>query len=710
MKHISTKDLGNKRVLVGTAVVALSCTALLTGFNGMNLTGAPQQTMAATNTIASGTFGTANWDIDSAGTLTIHAGTLGAGKGNWDQYKNKINAVKVDKGVIANQDSSHLFDGLFNGLRDGEFSLDVSNLDTSHVTDMNSMFKDCARIRSLDVSNFDTSHVTDMSHIFDGCDWVRHLDVSKFNTANVTNMSSMFAECTVLDTPNVSNFNTSKVTDMSNMFYYCSGYGFTNIDLSNFDTSKVTDMSGMFNYCAKLNSLDLKNFDTSKVENMSGMFESCGKLTNLNINNFNTDNVINMLNMFNDCGSLKQLNVSSFNTSKVRNMSGMFNGCSSLQTLDLSNFNTSSVSDYYTGMDSFDTGMSSMFTGCWSLKQLDLSNFDTSNVTNMDGMFASCDDLKSLNISSFNTQKVTNMNSLFEGDKSLSKLDLSSFNTSNVSNMVRMFYGCTDLSALDLSNIDTSNVPNGYSNQMFMNCPNLWELKLGPATKTNIEMRLPDAPGNNTPIKDVNDPTGNYQSISNKWQVVDPAKGGTDHDPKGALYSASDIMQNHANGSATTTTYVWQQQPEDQGVADLKDLYTNVKSAIWNANALFTSSPANSFKYKNDFGGRSIFGALDNAYNTKNRTDLINMMHQSIAKVHQSIGSLQVNETTANSLGLNVDQLKTDLAKDAVPYDYSNQDDITGINNQLTAYNQVRSKYAKLISQGVFEKSAYWSN
>ena len=44
------------------------------------------------------------------------------------------------------------------------------------------------------------------------------LDVSNFNTSNVTDMSAMFSgsQATTLD---VSNFNTSKVTNMGYMFY-----------------------------------------------------------------------------------------------------------------------------------------------------------------------------------------------------------------------------------------------------------------------------------------------------------------------------------------------------------------------------------------------------------------------------------------------------------------------------------------------------------
>ncbi|MDO5119700.1 MAG: BspA family leucine-rich repeat surface protein, partial [Coriobacteriales bacterium] len=46
--------------------------------------------------------------------------------------------------------------------------IDLSGVDTSTMTDMSSMFKDCATITTIDLSGFDTSHVTDMSNLFAG--------------------------------------------------------------------------------------------------------------------------------------------------------------------------------------------------------------------------------------------------------------------------------------------------------------------------------------------------------------------------------------------------------------------------------------------------------------------------------------------------------------------------------------------------------------
>ena len=120
-----------------------------------------------------------------------------------------------------------------------------------NATSCYSMFENCLSLTTLDLSNFDTSNVTDMSYMFRGC----------------TSLTSL----------NISNFNTSRVTDMCAIFSDCSSL--TSLDLSNFDTSNVINMSWMFESCLKLTALDLSNFNTSKVTDISYMFLDCKSLT-----------------------------------------------------------------------------------------------------------------------------------------------------------------------------------------------------------------------------------------------------------------------------------------------------------------------------------------------------------------------------------------------------------------------------------------------
>ena len=54
------------------------------------------------------------------------------------------------------------------------------------------MFAGCSSITNLNLSNWDTSNVTNMESVFAWCSSLEKLDLSGWNNANVTTMNSMF--------------------------------------------------------------------------------------------------------------------------------------------------------------------------------------------------------------------------------------------------------------------------------------------------------------------------------------------------------------------------------------------------------------------------------------------------------------------------------------------------------------------------------------
>lgn len=237
--------------------------------------------------------------------------------------------------IYANEDSSYMFSFLTN-LKTIQ---NLNFLDTSYVTNMFGMFYGDENLTSLDLSNFNTSNVTNMGRMFSGmfigCTSLTNLDLSHFDTSKVKNMAGMFSGCKYLTNLNVLSFNTSNVTDMYGMFDGCS---LTSLDLRHFNTSRVTDMAYMFFECKNLTNLTISSFDTSNVTNMSSMFSGCAHLSSLNIGNFVTSKVTDMRDMFQNCGVLTSLNFKNSDTSNVTDMSNMFSGCTKLLTLQLGNF------------------------------------------------------------------------------------------------------------------------------------------------------------------------------------------------------------------------------------------------------------------------------------------------------------------------------------------------------------------------------------
>ena len=137
-------------------------------------------------------------------------------------------------------------------------TLNLSNFDTSKVTNMHAMFYGMTKLAALDLSNFNTSQVQDMSSMFSGVfNLITTLNLSSFDTSKVRYMTSMFSGMPNLTTLDISNFNTSQVINMSYMLYLR-------------DEDKLMD---------KLEKIYVNNdFDTTKLTSFEYMFSNCKKL------------------------------------------------------------------------------------------------------------------------------------------------------------------------------------------------------------------------------------------------------------------------------------------------------------------------------------------------------------------------------------------------------------------------------------------------
>lgn len=129
-------------------------------------------------------------------------------------------------------------------------------------------------------------------------------DVSHLDTSNFTSMDSMFRNCYLLTELDVSHFDTSKVTSMSYMFKGCSSL--TSLNVSGFDTSKVTSMDEVFS-ASGVQKLDLRGWNVENVLAMQMMFENCAKLATLNLTEWNAIKCTKMTNMFNNCNSIQKI-------------------------------------------------------------------------------------------------------------------------------------------------------------------------------------------------------------------------------------------------------------------------------------------------------------------------------------------------------------------------------------------------------------------
>lgn len=111
--------------------------------------------------IASGTFGTSDWRIDSEGVLHIGEGKLGdsvTGGPYWRAYAEDIKKIILEGKVSA----ARVATNLFAGLSYVETIENFTYLDTSATEVVVNMFYNMSALKALDLSSFDTTNVDSM--------------------------------------------------------------------------------------------------------------------------------------------------------------------------------------------------------------------------------------------------------------------------------------------------------------------------------------------------------------------------------------------------------------------------------------------------------------------------------------------------------------------------------------------------------------------
>ena len=179
------------------------------------------------------------------------------------------NCKKLVSLDLSNFNTSKLsnIDSIFYGCDSLQY-LDLSNWDFKYISFSKDIFNNLISLNFLKLSNVDT-HLTNIRYLFSSLSYIISLDLSNFETSNVSDMYGLFAYSTKLSSLNLYNFKTNNVQIMWYMFDGCTSL--TSLDLSSFDTSQVTDFDQMFRNLYSLNYLKL-NFNLQKMQYHSDTF------------------------------------------------------------------------------------------------------------------------------------------------------------------------------------------------------------------------------------------------------------------------------------------------------------------------------------------------------------------------------------------------------------------------------------------------------
>ena len=292
-------------------------------------------TAVTTNVVPSNAIGSFN--------VQAPGGTVGSVKAwytscestpeSWEETNCYDLYIGQDGGVVAPTNSTRLFSNYSNVV-----SIDLQNLNTDYVTNMNGILSSMPKLVNLNVSNWDTSNVINMNNMFYRSNGLTVLDLRHFDVSNVTNMNYMFGDYSksmgLTEIIGIEDFDTSNVTDFGAMFKGCGNIEI--LDLNNWDILKGNRFEYLFDNCNNLSTLSIDNWNATPAGNLTNLFKNCYKLTSLNLSNWNTSNVIKIEGLFWGDSLLTYINLDGWDLSNVTSadkIAYVFNGCSSLTTL-----------------------------------------------------------------------------------------------------------------------------------------------------------------------------------------------------------------------------------------------------------------------------------------------------------------------------------------------------------------------------------------
>ena len=345
----------------------------------------------------------------------------------------------------------------------------------SHITDMSSMFQDCANLEEIDLHNISTGPLENVASMFKNLPNVQKITLPNvFNTASITDFSSFLADNIRLTTlENGDKIKLTSATDTNHMFANT-----ISLDIKDFihhiESENITDASYMFYRTTSSQNITIPTtFKTNRISNMKDMFGGF-KVPLLDISNMAFDGVTTMEEMLSgESPNEITLDDNKYSAQQIiwpdhpveapylASLRGLYKGNHYLDQIVFPKINSHSLTD-----------LSYMFSELGArITRLDFTGLDTSLVENTEGMFTYDSFYLAPVKIAFDTSNVKNMQSMFYYTTTQDgTIDLTGLNVSNVVNMSNTL-GSSYLEVIDLTGWDTSSVEDmshmfDYSNHL----------------------------------------------------------------------------------------------------------------------------------------------------------------------------------------------------------------------------------------------------
>ncbi len=239
-----------------------------------------------------------------------------------------------EHGIIANKDSKGMFSGFTNLTQiDG-----LETLDTSNITELSQIFKNCCHLTSLNLSGFNDANPTSMNEVFYGCSSLKSIDVSQFDLEDVNKYNNLFANCCSLENVKWGNTVSTQILTIYCVGMFANCCSLTEIDMTAF-SGKSLDLASTFRECTSLKNII---FGQTKLIRFKSTFVNCSDLERIDMSNFEVSNIGE--DAFKGCSSLTSVIIPYCVTSIG---ASAFSGCSQLKSATILNSETAFGSNVF---------------------------------------------------------------------------------------------------------------------------------------------------------------------------------------------------------------------------------------------------------------------------------------------------------------------------------------------------------------------------
>ena len=354
----------------------------------------------------------------------------------------------------------------------------IGHVDTSEVTDMSYMFKNCGVLSSA--ITLRTDKATAMVEMFRNAAGITRVDLNAVEeNTTLNNVSNMFNGASGLTHVSLTNVNCPSLTSVNSLLN--GKPSLTEIDLTGFHTENIQDFGGWLQNCPQLNKItgpystlpaaESKGaaeiyVDISSATKMDSAFRDSSKLQGVYLNAVTKTNttLADIGNILNGTNGLVNVAFTNVNSTLLTSVNSLFNTKQNLKTIDLTDFHTENVADFGGWLQSCPnvekiTGPYSTLPAAASKGDLEIY-VDISSATHMNNAFKNSSSLQGvyLNAVTKKNETLQNIVGMLDGANGLVKVAFTNVDSASLTSVNCLFKTKPNLKTIDLTDFHTENV------------------------------------------------------------------------------------------------------------------------------------------------------------------------------------------------------------------------------------------------------------